>query len=77
VKQLETYFGRIGDVLGDEVRSAPFATYAMGILSDVERKSAEPIAARASPSTKGADAAPQRLLHFLGVSKWNDQATKK
>jgi SRSO17 transposase len=76
VKRLETYFGRIGDVLGNEERRASFATYAMGILSDAERKSAEPIAARASPSPKGADAAHQRLLHFLGVSKWNDQEVR-
>jgi SRSO17 transposase len=76
VKRLETYFGRIGDVLGNEERRASFATYAMGILSDAERKSAEPIAARASPSTKGADAAHQRLLHFLGVSKWDDQEVR-
>jgi SRSO17 transposase len=72
VKRLETYFGRIGDVLGVEERRASFATYAMGIFSDAERKSAEPIAARASPDPKGADAAHQRLLHFLGVSEWSD-----
>jgi len=68
VNRLETEFGRIGDVFGNEERRASFATYAMGLLSDAERKSAEPVAARAGASTKGADAARQRLLHFLGVS---------
>ena len=72
VKRLETYFGRIGDVLELKERRASFATYAMGILSDAERKSAEPIAARANPDPKGADAAHQRLLHFVGVSEWSD-----
>ena len=36
VKRLETYFGRIGDVLELKERRASFATHAMGILSDAE-----------------------------------------
>ena len=39
VKRLQEFFGRVGEILGNEVRRASFATYAMGILSDAERKS--------------------------------------
>ncbi len=44
----------------------------MGILSDAERKSAEPLAARACADPGRADAEHQRLLHFLANSKWSD-----
>jgi hypothetical protein len=46
--RLEEYFETtIGSVLRDNPQRASFATYAMGILGDGERKSCEPIAARA------------------------------
>ena len=73
LERLEEYFGRLGDILGNKERRASFATYAMGILSDAERKSAEPIAARACADPARADAEHQRLLHFLGNSKWSDE----
>ena len=72
-KRLEGYFQRLGEVLGNEERRASFATYAMGILSDAERKSAEPLAARACADPRRADAEHQRLLHFLGNAKWSDE----
>lgn len=77
VARLEGFFDRIGNLLGNDERRASFATYAMGILSDAERKSAEPIAARACADARTADAAHQRLLHFLGESKWSDRAVRQ
>ena len=41
-QRLKDYFDRIGNVLGDAARRASFATYAMGILGEGERKSIEP-----------------------------------
>lgn len=76
VKRLEGFFGSIGEILGNDERRASFATYAMGILSDAERKSAEPLAARACADPKRADAEHQRLLHFLGNSKWSDERVR-
>lgn len=76
VKRLEEFFVRVGEILGNDERRASFATYAMGILSDAERKSAEPLAARACASPESADAEHQRLLHFLANSKWNDGAVR-
>ncbi len=72
-KRLEGYFQHLGEILGNEERRGSFATYAMGILSDAERKSAEPLAARACADPRRADAEHQRLLHFLGNAKWSDE----
>jgi len=46
--------------------------YAMGLMGDGERKSAEPIAARACGDPELADAYHQRLTHFLCDSNWDD-----
>ena len=56
LQRLEEYFERIGNVLGDDKRRASFATYAIGLLSDGERKSMEPIAARACADPDRIDA---------------------
>jgi len=71
--RLQQFFGSIGDELALPGRRESFATYAMGILGDAERKSAEPIAARACADPEGVDAAHQRLLHFISNSKWSDE----
>jgi SRSO17 transposase len=76
--KLEGYFNDIGTILGYPERKASFAMYAMGLLSEGERKSAEPIAARAA----GGD--PElckkyhdRLCHFLHGSRWDDIAVRQ
>lgn len=74
--RLEDYLERVGDVLGDSRRRASFATYALGLLSDAERKSVEPIAARAAGNEKEVDALHQRLLHFITDSTWDDRAVR-
>jgi len=71
-QRLEDYLERIGKVLGDDHRRASFATYAIGLLSDGERKSMEPIAARACPDPARVDAEHQRLAHFVSNSNWRD-----
>ena len=71
--RLEEYLEeRIGRVLGNSKRRASFAVYAHGLLADGERKSVEPIAARACGGPEGVDALHQRLLHFLTDSDWSD-----
>ena len=74
--RLEEFFGRIGDHLGDKRRRESFATYAFGILGDGERKSAEPIAARACADPKQTHNLHQKLLHFLAYSAWDDRAVR-
>ena len=72
-QRLVSYFDRIGDVLGRRERRESFAVYALGIFGDGERKSIEPIAARACADPARADAEHQRLLHFALDSPWRDE----
>jgi SRSO17 transposase len=77
VQRLEKYFQHIGDLLGQESRRGSFAIYAMGLLGDGERKSVEPIAARACPDPSKLDALHQRLLHFAVNSRWSDREVRR
>lgn len=70
--RLDAYFDRIGDVLGYQKRRASFAVYAFGLFGDAERKSVEPIAARACADPAKVDALHQRLCHFMVDSDWSD-----
>jgi SRSO17 transposase len=75
--------GRIGRHLGRREQKESFALYAHGILADGERKSVEPIAARATGS--GDDKKPgvlcermqARLLNFLRDSPWDDRSVRR
>lgn len=75
-RRLDDYFSRIGLVLGNDERRANFAIYAMGLLGDGERKSVEPIAARAAADPAKTRELHQRLLHFLNGSRWDDHAVR-
>lgn len=74
--RLEEFFGRIGTHLKDSRKRESFAMYACGILGDGERKSAEPIAARACADPEEAHNTHNKLLHFLGRSAWDDRAVR-
>jgi SRSO17 transposase len=74
--RLESYFSHIGTILGNKKRREAFAVYAMGLLSDAERKSVEPLAARACADLSRANPEHQRLLHFVGESTWSDRAVR-
>jgi SRSO17 transposase len=76
-RRMGEYLSQVGEILGHKNRQASFAMYAMGLMGDGERKSAEPIAARACGDPKQADACHQRLIHFLGDSDWNDKAVRR
>ena len=75
--RLESYLDDLGALLGDKRRRASFATYALGLLGEGERKSVEPIAARAAGNAADVEAAHQRLLHFLARSEWDDRAVRR
>lgn len=77
VARLEGFFAGIGGLLGNDSRRASFATYAMGLLSEGERKSVEPMSARACADPGRADAEHQRLLHFVSNSKWDDHEVRR
>jgi SRSO17 transposase len=71
-RRLGEYFDGIGKILSNKCRRASFAMYAMGLLSDGDRKSAEPIAARACGDPAKVHAVHTRLLHFVKDSVWSD-----
>ena len=75
-RRLESYFDRIGDVLGEPARRASFAIYAQGLFSDLDRKSVEPIAARAVADPEQVDPLHQRLCGFLSDSPWSDESVR-
>lgn len=75
-RRLHEYFEGIGALLGRQERRASFAIYAQGLFGDAERKSVEPIAVRDCIDPKQADAAHQRILHFMVDSKWDDHSVR-
>ena len=75
-RRLERYLDQIGERLGDERHRASFAMYAMGLVSESERKSMEPLAARASGTPGHASAAHQRLHHFIANTSWSDHEVR-
>jgi len=75
--RLNDYFDTtIGSLLRDKRQRASFATYALGILGEGERKSCEPIAARACGDDELVDNVHNQLLHFLRSSPWVDQPVR-
>jgi SRSO17 transposase len=73
VRRLEAYFNGVADLLGDVRRKASFASYAMGLLLDGDRKSVEPIAARICGEPQATERMHDRLLNFLVDSTWSDR----
>jgi SRSO17 transposase len=76
--------GRIGRHLSRREQKESFALYAHGILGDGERKSVEPIAARATGGGDEGEAAgaacermQARLLNFLRLSPWDDRSVRR
>ncbi len=76
-QRLAEFINKIGEVLNNKCRRASFATYALGLLGDSERKSMEPIAARDCADPHHADAAHQRLQHFITSSTWSDRDVRR
>lgn len=70
--RIDGFFTRIGKHLPDVRQRASFATYGFGLLGDGERKSVEPIAARACPEPGECKRMQNRLLDFLGRGRWQD-----
>jgi SRSO17 transposase len=75
--RLGGFFSTVGDALCNKKRRECFATYAFGLLSNLDRKSIEPIAAAACADPAVCDAHHQRLLHFAGNAAWDDEAVRQ
>ena len=76
-ERMTKYLEDVGEVLGNKKRRESFAIYAMGLFGDSERKSVEPIAARASCDPKETDDLHQRLTYFLSESDWSDAPIRR
>lgn len=68
---------RIGHLLKRREQKESFALYAHGIIGEGERKSVEPIAARASCDPEECERVQMRLLHFLRESNWDDRSVRR
>ena len=70
-------FGTIGQHLGRREQKESFALYAHGIVGEGERKSVEPIAARATGDAEECERVQARLLNFLRDSPWDDRSIRR
>lgn len=75
--RLEQYVAGVGTLIGDKRRREGFAIYAAGLLGDGDRKSVEPLAARACGSPHEIDAMHRKLLRFVGESAWSDRSIRE
>src|SRR5579859_8118882 len=71
------FFEAVGKHLRRPEQRASFATYAFGLMSEGERKSVEPMAARATGNAADCQRMHDRLLHFVGDSPWDDRAVRR
>jgi SRSO17 transposase len=76
-ERLDVYLEGLGRTLRDKRQRASFALYALGLLSDGERKSLEPIAARACGDPGRTHAVHEQLIHFLAASPWQDEPVRQ
>jgi SRSO17 transposase len=77
IERFDAYLEGLGGTLRDKRQRASFALYALGLLSDGERKSLEPIAARACGDPERTHAVHERLIHFLAASPWQDEPVRQ
>lgn len=73
---LEAFLDGVGEILGRASRRASFASYAIGLLGEGDRKSMEPIAIRVCGGVEHADAAHQRVNHFINAD-WSDREVRR
>ena len=74
--RLTKYLDLIGDVLATPNRRENFAKYALGLIGDGGRKSMEPIAVKDCVEVRKAEAAHQRIQHFITDATWDDHEVR-
>jgi SRSO17 transposase len=72
ISQMNEFLDGIGSTLKDKRQRASFALYAAGLMSDGDRKSMEPIAARSSGDPQSVLAMHHKLVHFVSSPAWAD-----
>jgi SRSO17 transposase len=76
-QRLEAYFDLLGTKLWDCRQRRSFATYAIGLMSHLERKSLEPIASSFTCDPKEADRLHNRLQNLIADAPWPDHAVRR
>lgn len=78
--RLESFVERVTESLRDQRSRASFAVYAHGLLTEGERKSMEPMAARMCEEPDDArkmQHAHDRMLHLISRSEWQDEPVRR
>jgi SRSO17 transposase len=70
--RFSAYVEALAGVIGHANRVAPLKDYCTGLILPGERKSVEPMASMIAPTRASAE--HQSLLHFIGQSRWSDEA---
>ena len=70
--RFSAYVEALAGVIGHVNRVGPLKDYCIGLILPGERKSVEPMAAVIAPTRASAE--HQSLLHFVGQSRWSDEA---
>jgi SRSO17 transposase len=70
--RFSAYVEALTSVIGHVNRVDPLKDYCIGLILPGERKSVEPMAAAIAPTRASAE--HQSLLHFVGQSRWSDDA---
>ena len=70
--RISAYVESLASVIGHANRVSPLKDYCIGLILPGERKSVEPMAAAIAPTRASAE--HQSLLHFVGQSRWSDEA---
>jgi SRSO17 transposase len=76
-EHLDRYLEELSKHLRDKRQRASFAMYALGLLTEGERKSMEPIAARACGEPEQTNAFHERLVHFTASAAWRDEPLRR
>ncbi|MFO0574268.1 MAG: IS701 family transposase [Polyangia bacterium] len=75
-QRLAAYFDQLGTALWDSRQRHCFASYAIGLMSELERKSLEPAASLAD-DPKAAERLHHRLQNFVADAPWPDAQVRR
>mgnify|MGYP000387901254 CR=1 FL=1 len=75
--RFSAYVEGLVSVIGHADRAKPLRDYCVGLLMPGERKSVEPMAARACGSPKEMEAMHRKLLRFVNESMWQDRPIRE
>jgi hypothetical protein len=74
-RRLDLFLDHVTEPLRNDSQRATFAAYAVGLLSDAERKSMGPLAAWARPDQPGA--AHKAFCYLTSLAVWDDAAVRR